>query len=230
MKFIRFIIRGMATWSLLLFLLGVAFASSPHAGEDVLGLVGFGLVAGGALSLFRRPADHPPVQQNPQEAAAEPGPPVVVPTENPLPGARGARMAVALRAADTPAPEALAVSLHGQIKAYVARDCWHPVGRFAELGVEDPEYRLVALMSVYAQSVLLGSDGGYTEQDAIAYALAELVPHELLEHDLPDPSHTAAALDIPTDALTPENLQALRAAITERNAAQATTPDRQSAE
>jgi len=230
MKFIRFIIRGLATWSLLLFLLGVAFAASPHAGEDVLGLLGFALVAGGAISLFRRPADQPPVQQNPQEAGAEPRPPVVVPTEDPLPGARGARMAVALRAADTTAPEALAVSFRGQINAYVTRDRWYPVGRFAELGVEDPEYRLVALMSVYAQSVLLDPDGVYTEQDAIAYALAELVPHELIEHDLPDPSHTAAALGLPADVLTPENLQALRAAITERNAAQATAPDWQSAE
>jgi hypothetical protein len=214
MKFIRFIIRGLATWSLLLFLLGVAFAASPHAGEDVLGIVAFALVAGGVLSLFRRPADQPGLQQNPQEAPADPAPPVVVPTENPLPGARGARMAVALRAADTRAPEALVVSFRGQVKAYVTRDSWHPVGRFAELGVEGPEYRLVALMSVYAQSVLAGSDGVYTEQDAIAYALGELVPHELLEHDLPDPSHTATALGIPADVLTPQNLQALRAAIT----------------
>lgn len=121
------------------------------------------------------------------------------------------------------------MGFRGQVKAYVTRDSWHPVGRFAELDVEDPEYRLVALMSVYAQSVLLGSDGVYTEQDAIAYALGELVPHELLEHDLPDPSHTAAALGIPADVLTPQNLQALRGAITERNDAQATTPDWQSA-
>jgi hypothetical protein len=125
--------------------------------------------------------------------------------------------------------EALAVGFRGQVKAYVTRDSWHPVGRFAERDVEGPEYRLVALMSVYAQSVLLGSDGVYTEQDAIAYALGELVPHELLEHDLPDPSHTAAALGNPADVLTPQNLQALRGAITERNAAQATTPDWQSA-
>ena len=85
----------------------------------------------------------------------------------------------------------------GQIKAYVTRDSWHPVGDFAELGAEDPEYRLVALMSVYAQNVLIDPEGVYTEQDAIAYALGELVPHELLERDLPNPSHTAAALCLP---------------------------------
>jgi hypothetical protein len=126
-------------------------------------------------------------------------------------------------------PDSLAVCFRGQVKAYVTHDSWHPVGDFAELGADDPEYRLVALMSVYAQNVLLDPEG-YTEQDAIAYALGELVPHELLERDIPNPSHTADALCLPADVLTAQNLHALRAAITERNAAEGNTHDWQSAE
>jgi hypothetical protein len=157
-------------------------------------------------------------------------PPVVDAAAAQIPGARGARIALGQHAAETTAPDALAVCFRGQIKAYVTGDSWHPVGAFAELGAEDPEYRLVALMSVYAQGVLLGSEGVYTDQDAIAYALAELVPHELLERQLPDPSHTATALCLPADVLTPQNLHALRAELTERNAAQAAAHDWHSAE
>ena len=73
--------------------------------------------------------------------------------------------------------------------------------------------------------MLLGYDGDYTEQDAIAYALGELVPHELLEHDIPDPARTATALLLPADVLTPQNLQALRAVINERNNAEANQHD-----
>ena len=129
-----------------------------------------------------------------------------------------------------PRPPARWPGFRGQIKAYVAHDSWHPVGDFAELSADDPEYRLVALMSVYAQNVLLDPQWVYTEQDAIAYALAELVPHELLERDLPNPSHTAAALCLPADVLTAHNLHAHRAALTERNAAEINTHDWQSAE
>ena len=118
-------------------------------------------------------------------------------------------------------PDAIAVRYGGQTKAYVTHDSWHPVGAFADLATDDPEYRLVALMSLYAQNVLLGYDGDYTEQDAIAYALGELVPHELLEHDIPDPARTATALLLPAEVLTPQNLQALRAVIRERNNAEA---------
>lgn len=230
MKFIRFVIRSLLTWSLLLFALGAAFAASPHAAEDVLGLLAFGLVAGGGLSLLFRHPTNQPVGNQEVAAAADAAPLGADPDDREVPGARGARMALGQRPADAIAPEALAVSYRGQIKAYVTVDSWHPVGAFAELGIEDPEYRLVALMSVYAQSVLLGSEGVYTDQDAIAYALGELVPHELLERDLPDPSHTATALCLPADVLTPQNLHALRAAITARNAAQATAHDWQSAE
>src|SRR5947209_2838930 len=50
MKLIRFIVKAVATWSLLLFLLGAAFAVDPRAIEDVLGLLAFGFIAGGLLS------------------------------------------------------------------------------------------------------------------------------------------------------------------------------------
>jgi hypothetical protein len=229
MKLIRFIVRAAITWSLLLFVLGAAFAASPHAAENLLGLIGFALVAGGVLSLFRRPANASDGEQAAQ-APAEAAPPVVEAVAPQIPGARGARMALDQHPAGATPPDSLAVCFRGQIKAYVTRDSWHPVGDFAELGAEDPEYRLVALMSVYAQNVLIDSEGVYTEQDAIAYALGELVPHELLERDLPNPSHTADALCLPADVLTAQNLHALRAAITERNAAEVNTRDWQSAE
>ncbi|MGH3599843.1 MAG: hypothetical protein ACRDQH_06130 [Pseudonocardiaceae bacterium] len=224
MKLIRFILRGLLTWSLLLFALGAAFAASPRAGEDLLGLLAFALLAGGLLSLLVR---RPPAAPGSQEARppAEAAPSVVETAAQHIPGAYGARMALSQQPAENSRPDAVAVCFRGQLKAYVTPEGWHPVGAFAELGAEDPEYRLVALMSVYAQSVLLASNGVYTEQDAIAYALCELVPHELLEHDLPDPSQTAAALCLPADVLTPQNLNGLRAALTERNAAHATAAD-----
>lgn len=225
MKLIRFILRGLLTWSLLLFAPGAAFAASPRAGEDVLGLLAFVLLAGGAFSLLlRRPAAAPDSAPE-AEAPADTGPPIVETATQHVPGTYGARMALSQQPAENARPDAIAVCFRGQLKAYVTPDSWHPVGAFAELGAEAPEYRLVALMSVYAQSVLLASVGVYTEQDAIAYALCELVPHELLEHDLPDPSHTAAALCLPADVLTRQNLHALRAALIERNAAHATVDD-----
>jgi hypothetical protein len=228
MKLIRFFIRALATWSLLMLLLGVAFAASPHPAEDLLGLLGVGFVAGGLLSWLldsRHPAA--PAQTVPAPAEA---PAVASEAAPQLPGARGARMALDQHPAGATPPGSLAVCFRGHIKAYVTHDSWHPVGDFAELDTEDPEYRLVALMSVYAQNVLLEGQAVYTEQDAIAYALGELVPHELLERNIPNPAHTAAALCLPADALTAQNLHALRAAITERNAAPATAPDWHSAE
>jgi hypothetical protein len=215
MKLIRFIVRAAITWSLLLFVLGAAFAASPHAAENLLGLIGFALLAGGVLSLFRRPAYTSDGEQAAQ-APAEAAPPVVDAAARQIPGARGARMALDQHPAGGTPPDSLAVCFRGQVKAYVTRDSWHPVGDFAELGAEDPEYRLVALMSVYAQNVLIDPEGVYTEQDAITYALGELVPHELLERELANPSHTAAALCLPVDVLTAQNLHALRAAIVER--------------
>jgi hypothetical protein len=228
MKLIRFIVKAVITWSLLLFLLGVAFAADPHAIEDVLGLLAFGFIAGGLLSRLLGHTNAPTGDQPAQTPVAAPA--AVQAGAPEVPGARGARMALDRHPAGATAPDSLAVCFRGQIKACVTRDNWHPVGDFAELGLEDPEYRLVALMSVYAQNVLLDPQGVYTEQDAIAYALGELVPHELLERDIPNPSHTAAALCLPVDVLTPQNLHALRAAITERNAAEVNTHDWQSAE
>ncbi len=164
MKFIRFIVRGLITWSLLMVLLGVAFAASPHAAEDVLGLVAFGFVAGGLLSRFCRPADPAAADQTAQAPVEAPA--VVEAPAPQLPGARGARMALDQHSAGTTPPGSLAVCFRGHIKAYVTHDSWHPVGDFAELSTDDPEYRLVALMSVYAQNVLLDPQGVYTEQDA----------------------------------------------------------------
>jgi hypothetical protein len=229
MKFIRFIFKAVATWSLLLFLLGVAFAANRHAVEDVLGLLGFGFIAGGFLSWLRG-SPTASATDDPAHAPMEATPAIVEASRPPIPGARGARMALGQRPAGGTPPGSLAVCFRGQVKAYVTCDTWHPVGEFAELGAEDPEYRLVALMSVYAQNILQDAEGVYTEQDAIAYALGELGPHELLERDIPNPSHTAAALCLPADVLTAQNLNALRAAITERNAAEVNTRDWQSAE
>jgi hypothetical protein len=229
MKFIRFIFKAAATWSLLLFLLGVAFAADRHAVEDVLGLLGFGFVAGGLLSLLRG-SPKASVTDDPAQAPMEAAPALVEPSTPPIPGARGARMALDQHPAGGTPPGSLAVCFRGQVKAYVTHDSWHPIGDFADLAAEDSEYRLVALMSVYAQNVLMEGQGIYTEQDAIAYALGELVPHELLERDIPNPSQTAAALCLPVEVLTPQNLHALRAALIERNAAQVSTHDWQSTE
>ena len=228
MKLLRFIVKAVITWSLLLFLLGVAFAADPHVIEDLLGLLAFGFIAGGVLSHLLGQTNAPAGDRPAQTPVAAPA--AIEAAAPEVPGARGARMALDQHPAGATPPVSLAVCYRGQIKAYVTRDTWHPVGDFAELCAEDPEYRLVALMSVYAQTVLLQGEGVYTEQDAIAYALGELVPHELLERDIPNPAHTAAALGLPVDVLTAHNLHALRVAITERNAAQATTPGWRSAE
>lgn len=215
MKIIRFLVRGLITWSLLLFLLGMAFAASPHAAKDVLGLLVVAVLAGGVASLFiRRPDPASPTGQPVVRAATETAP------EQELPAERGARTALAHRIEEAPQPHTLAVCLHGELKAYVTRESWLPVGEFADLGPDDLQYGLVSLMSVYAQSVLEEPGAFYTEQDAVVYALAEIVPHELLEHDMPNPDGTAAALGLPPDVLTPQNLRALRAAIAERDAAQ----------
>lgn len=224
MKLIRSIIRGLLAWTVFMFVLGAIFALSPHAGEDIVGLLFVCFLCGGLVSLLRRPASNH-AAQNDAPSAPHPSSSLAAPVGDQIPGSRGARMALGPpTAADTP-PDAIAVSYRGETKAYVTTDTWQPVGAFAELTSADPEYRLVALMSVYAQQVLLGYESEYTEQDGIAYALGELVPHEILEHDIPDPSRTAAALRLPVDALTPQNLHALRAIINHRNEAEASTRD-----
>jgi hypothetical protein len=223
MKLIRHILRRLLLSAVYIFLLGAVFAKSIHFAEDLVGLLFFVLIAGGAVALLRRPASAPAGKH--QQPAADAAPPAVEPASQEIPGARGARMAIERQGAGGAPRDAIAVRYGGQTKAYVTRDSWHPVGEFADLASDDPEYRLVALMSLYAQNVLLGYDGEYTEQDAIAYALGELVPHELLEHDMPDPARTASALLLPTDVLTPQNLEALRAVISERNDAEASHQD-----
>lgn len=215
MKILRFIVRALITWSLLLFLLGMAFAAAPHATKDVLGLLVVAVVAGGIASLFVR---RPPA--TPSDAAPAARAPAVSTVPEERAGARGARVALAQQNAAVTTPDTIAVCFRGQLKAYVTRDSWLPVGAFADLGPGQDEYGLIALMSVYAQSVLEDPGTVYTEQDAVVYALAEIVPHELLEHDMPNPHGTAAALGLPPDILTPQNLGALRAAIAERDAAQ----------
>lgn len=227
MKLIRFLIRAIVTWSLLFFLLGVAVAASPKALKDIIGILIVGLFAGGLASMFiRRPA----AKQTPAGALDTAATVSQGDASTEVPGARGARAALRHPNAGSDAPATIAVSYRGEIKAYVTLGNWHPVGAFAELGADDPEYRLVALMSVYAQEVLLATDVIYTEQDAIAYALGELVPHEMLEHDMPNPARTAVALGLPDDVLTPQNLHALRNAIADRNAARDATPEWEQAE
>ena len=223
MKLIRRILRGLLLSAVYIFILGAAFAKSLRLGEDLIGLLGFAVVAGGAFAFLRSRASTPVIE--PQQPAAVTTPPAAQPAAEQIPGTRGARMAIDRQGAGGTPPDAIAVRYRGQTKAYVTHDSWHPVGAFADLATDDPEYRLVALMSLYAQNVLLGYDGDYTEQDAIAYALGELVPHELLEHDIPDPSRTATALLLPADVLTPQNLHALRAVINERNNAEANRED-----
>jgi hypothetical protein len=125
---------------------------------------------------------------------------------------------------DTP-PGQLAVRFRGEVKAYVTREAWHKVGDFAELEETEPEYRLVANMAAYAMNILHGYGSDYTDQDAIVYAIGQLVPHEALERDMPDPAETALGLGIPADVLTPENLIALRQMLAARNAAAAPTAE-----
>lgn len=223
MKLIRRILRGLLVSAVYIFILGAVFAKSLRLGEDLIGLVGFALVAGGAFAWLRNRTSAPVVEE--QQPPVDTTPPAAQPAASQIPGARGALMALDREGARGTPPDAIAVRYRGQTKAYVTHDSWHPVGAFADLATDDPEYRLVALMSLYAQNVLLGYDGDYTEQDAIAYALGELLPHELLEHAIPDPARTATALLLPPDVLTPQNLQALRAVIRERNNADAEQHD-----
>ena len=219
MKLIRRILRRLLISAVYIFVLGGVFAKSLRLGEDLIGLLGFALVAAGAFAFLRSRIGTPVGEQ--QQAPQDTTLPATPPAADQIPGTRGALMALDRQGAGGTPPDAIDVRYGGQTKAYVTHDSWHPVGAFADLATDDPEYRLVALMSLYAQNVLLGYDGDYTEQDAIAYALGELVPHELLEHDIPDPARTATALLLPADVLTPQNLQALRAVIRERNNADA---------
>jgi len=155
------------------------------------------------------------------EAEVVPEQPVVEYVPEDLPGSRGARMALAAHTVDGTPAGAIGVHYGGVLKAYVTRESWEQVGDFAELTPEDPEYRLVSLMSLYAQQVLLGYEAQYTDADGLAYALAELVPHEILERDISDPVETARGLRLPDDALAPENLRGLRVALAARNEAEA---------
>jgi hypothetical protein len=134
-----------------------------------------------------------------------------------MPGARGARMALSGYTSDATPPGAIAVSYHGETKAYVTRESWQQVGDFAAVDQDDPEYRLVAVMAVYAQNVLLGYETHYTDEDAIAFAIAHLIPHEMLERDIPNPQQTAREYGIPADVLSPEHLRSLRARLAARN-------------
>ncbi len=231
MRIIRFFIRAAFTMALLCFVLGMAVASDPHGLEDLAGMIGFALFAGGIVSQHRRRSGTPePEHQQPVAATPTAAVETVQADAYDLPGARGARMALAHQPADPTPPNMLAVAYQGETKAYVTVENWHPVGTFAELAPEDPEYRLVSLMSIYAQSVLAGPGAIYTEEDAIAYALGQLVPHALLERGIPNPAHAAEWLCIPVGVLTPQNLDALREAVAERNETQAQAHDWTSAE
>lgn len=139
-----------------------------------------------------------------------------------IPGARGARMALAGNSAASTAPGAIAVSYEGVVKVYVTRAGWEPVGDFSDVATDDPEYRLIAMMGVYAQNVLLGYEPEYTDADALAWALSQFVPLELLERDLPNPQQTASELGLPIGVFAPENLRGLQTAIAARNAEEAT--------
>ena len=193
-------------------------------GQDVTAVTVFIGTGPGQIAAV---ANSMPASQTP----LAPGMPTATATQSPasepqpvdeIPGERGARLALnSGRRADTGAPSIITVTYRGEPKAYVTLDSWAPIGEFSELSPEDPEYRLVALMSVYAQNVLLGFETKYSEKDAIAHALGELMPHELLEQDLPEPVQTAQALRLPDDVLSPENVRALRGLIAERNAAEA---------
>ncbi len=156
-----------------------------------------------------------------QQAEPEPAPTLHDHSFEDIPGVRGARMALAGHSAASTAPGALAVSYDGVVKAYVTRDGWEAVGPFADLATDEPEYRLVAMMGVYAQNVLLGFEPEYTDADALAWALSQFVPLELLERDLPNPRQTATELGLPSDVFAPQNLLGLRTAIAARNAAEA---------
>lgn len=171
---------------------------------------------------------HQPVQVPVATAAANFADPVAEPPlvadqfdRQDIPGARGARMALAGNSVASTAPGAIAVSYEGVVKVYVTRAGWEPVGEFSDVGTDDPEYRLIAMMGVYAQNVLLGYEPEYTDADALAWALSQFVPLELLERDLPNPQQTATQLGLPVGVLAPENLRGLQAAIAARNAQEA---------
>jgi hypothetical protein len=62
----------------------------------------------------------------------------------------------------------------------------------------DPQLSFVLLMCCYAQDILTGALAGpYRDDDARAYARAELIPEELFEQPLQDPARTGRALGVP---------------------------------
>jgi hypothetical protein len=66
----------------------------------------------------------------------------------------------------------------------------------------DPELTFVLLMCCYARDVMTGElSGRYSDEKARAYARAALIPQELLERPLADPTRTAQALGVPVDEL-----------------------------
>ena len=66
----------------------------------------------------------------------------------------------------------------------------------------DPDLTFVLSMCFYARDVMTGElPGPYSDDSARAYARAALIPDELLERPLADPTRTARALKVPVDEL-----------------------------
>lgn len=66
----------------------------------------------------------------------------------------------------------------------------------------DPDLTFVLFMCCYARDVMTGElPGRYSDDNARAYARAALIPDELLERPLADPTRTARALTVPVDEL-----------------------------
>lgn len=135
--------------------------------------------------------------------------------DEPPAGYRGAAAALNTQ----PSDQTIDVWFQGTLHVQVTKDDVQPQGGFDELQPDDPVYKTVAAMAHYAQEILAGfTPGPYTDQDALAYAAAFLIPHELLERPILNPVVSAEGLGIPVELFCPDIIEPLRKAITDTEA------------
>lgn len=94
------------------------------------------------------------------------------------------------------------IRYRGRIVAWASATRFGLADDLAHLANGDPELTFVLLMCAYARDVINGRlPGPYTDDHARAYARAALIPAELLERPISNPTRTALALKIPVDEL-----------------------------
>lgn len=96
----------------------------------------------------------------------------------------------------------------GRATAVAARERFWLAAHIEALPAKHPHRRLVCFMILYARDVLTGTlPGPYSDARAERFAIACLIPAELLERPDLDIEHAAAAFEIPADALARAHAQ-----------------------